>query len=587
MNQASQCFADATIHQQAGRFYEAAQCYRQAIQLDPSFAEAYSNLGLILAERGRLEGAALCFLAAIQHKPESADVYFNLGNLRLMQGRFDEAADLLQRALEIQPNDSGVKLNLANVFHRQGKFDEAIAICDALIEANPTLADAYATRGDCLKGMARVSEAIGAFRRVLELRPDAIERHSALLFALHFCPGVDAAGIYAEHCRANEQHTAALSRFVEPHENEPDPNRRLRLGYVSPNFHYHCQAYFTTPLLLHHDHQQFEIFCYSKTARIDDATQFVHSRADHWRDIYGLPDGPAADLVRQDGIDILVDLTMHMDLSSLPLFARKPAPVQVCWLAYPGTTGVTAIDYRLTDPYLDPPGLFDRYYSEESIRLPHCFWCYDPLTSEPGVSRLPALANGHVTFGCLSSFFKLNADVLRLWSAVMNAVDGSRLVLLASEGSARRWVLDFLAARGISSERITFVPFQKRGEYLATYHWIDIVLETIPYNGHTTSLDAFWMGVPVPTLVGQTVVGRAGVCLLENLGLPGLIAKTDDEYVAVVSGLAGDLQRLGELRAGLRNRMERSPLMNAPQFARDIEVAYRQVWWRWCEGKRR
>jgi predicted O-linked N-acetylglucosamine transferase (SPINDLY family) len=275
-----------------------------------------------------------------------------------------------------------------------------------------------------------------------------------------------------------------------------------------------------------------------------------------------------------------------MDLGSPLLFARKPAPVQVCWLAYPGTTGVTAIDYRLTDPYLDPPGMFDRYYSEESIRLPHCFWCYDPLTTEPGVSRLPALETGYVTFGCLSSFFKLNSEVLRLWSAVMNVVDRSRLILMAPEGSARRWVLDFFAARGISAERITFVPFQKRIDYLVTYHQIDIILETLPANGHTTSLDAFWMGVPVPTLVGQTAVGRAGVSLLENLGLPELIARTADEYVTVVSRLASDLPRLRKVREVLRERLQRSPLMNGPQFARDIEAAYRQIWQRWCEGKR-
>jgi predicted O-linked N-acetylglucosamine transferase (SPINDLY family) len=296
-----------------------------------------------------------------------------------------------------------------------------------------------------------------------------------------------------------------------------------------------------------------------------------------------LPD-QAAQLVRDDQIDVLVDLTMHMNRHHLTLFARKPAPVQVCWLAYPGTTGLSAIDYRLTDPHLDPPGLFERFYAEESIRLPDTFWCYDPLTSEPAVNGLPALDNGYVTFGSLNNFCKVNDTTLKLWASVMKAVDRSRLVMLADEGSHRQRALDVFEQQGIAPERVTFFARHPRHQYLALYHGIDLGLDTLPYNGHTTSLDAYWMGVPVVTLVGSTVVGRAGLSQLTNLGLRDLVAETPDQYVAIASKLARDLDRLGPLRQTLRATMQSSPLMDAQRFTRGIEQAYRTMWQRWCTG---
>jgi predicted O-linked N-acetylglucosamine transferase (SPINDLY family) len=259
--------------------------------------------------------------------------------------------------------------------------------------------------------------------------------------------------------------------------------------------------------------------------------------------------------------------------------------VQVSWLAYPGTTGLKAIDYRLTDPNLDPPGLNEECYAEQSIRLRDCFWCYDPLTDGPAVSSLPATTKGHVTFGCLNNFCKVNDAVLDLWARVLSAVDRSRLVLLAPEGSARENVVQLLAKSGISADRITLVARQPRASYLELYHQIDIGLDTFPYNGHTTSLDSFWMGVPVITLVGRTVVGRAGLCQLQNLGLSELIAQTPEQFIEIAAGLAGDLPRLSQLRAALRKKIEQSPLMDAPRFAHNVEAAYRSMWEAWCGGR--
>ena len=281
-----------------------------------------------------------------------------------------------------------------------------------------------------------------------------------------------------------------------------------------------------------------------------------------------------------DRIDVLVDLTMHMSRTRLLAFARKPAPVQVTWLAYPGTTGVTAIDYRLTDINLDPPGMHEGCYTEESFRLPDTFWCYNPLADGPPVNALPVLEKKFVTFGNLNNFCKINVEVLKLWAHVLRAVAGSQLLLVTGEGSHRQHTLEILQREGIAPERVRLEDRRVRSKYLELHHQIDLGLDTFPYNGHTTSLDSFWMGVPVVTLVGQTVVGRAGLCQLRNLGLPELIAETPEQFVKIAIDLVNDVPRLSELRATLRGRMTASPLMDAPRFARNVEGAYRTMWQR-------
>jgi len=286
-------------------------------------------------------------------------------------------------------------------------------------------------------------------------------------------------------------------------------------------------------------------------------------------------------MVRADRIDVLVDLSLHMAHHRLLVFARKPAPVQVSWLGYPSTTGLETIDYRLTDPFLDSVGAADSCYSEKSARLPETFWCYDPLNETLFPNDLPALRNGFIRFGCLNNFCKVNDGVLELWAKVLAAVAASRLLLLAPLGSARQKVLESFSRCGIESQRIEFVDFAARSKYLELYHRIDLGLETFPYNGHTTSLDSLWMGVPVVTLVGATAVGRAGWSQLSNLGLTELAAHAPQDFVRIASELANDLPRLSELRSTLRQRMATSPLMDAPRFARNIEAAYRRIWKDW------
>jgi len=565
-----------------GRLPEAVACFQRALQLQPNEDQLLNNLGLSLHEQGQLDAAIICFQSGLKLNPSGAELHYNLGNSFFKDGRHADAVACYQRALQINPNFIEAHNNLGNVLKEQRKPGKAIAYYRRAVELMPDLAELHSNLGAALVDDGQLPESLVRYRRALELKPDHVQAHSNLLFAMHFDPDCDPRTIYEEHCRFQQQHAAALEASIQPHPNDRSPHRRLRVGYVSPDFRNHSQAYFTVPLFAAHDHERFEIFCYADVPRPDSITARLRSHADIWRSITGFTDQQVAEQVRNDRIDILVDLTMHLANNRALAFARKPAPVQLCWLAYQGTTGLSAIDYRLTDPHVDPPGLDDRFYSEESIRLPDSFWCYDPLTSDLEVSALPALASGHVTFGSFNNFCKINPEVLKLWARVLKAVPGSQLVLQAlSEGACER-TLHSLSLEGIAAERIEFVPFLPRAKYLELYHRVDIGLDTFPYTGQTTSLDAYWLGVPVVTITGQTAASRAGASLLLNLGLPELIAQTPDQFVQITAELAGDLPRLAQLRTGLRERLENSPLMDAPRFARNVEAAYRSMWQRWC-----
>jgi protein O-GlcNAc transferase len=562
---------------------EAEACYREALRLKPGIAPAWNNLGLVLRDRNNREEAEADFRAAIRLKPDYVEAHSNLGNLLRDEGRLDEAEACLRQALRLKPDLAEAHNNLGIVLRDQGQLEEAKASYRQALRLKQDYVEAHNNLGNAFRDQGQIREAEDCYRQALRLKPDFASAHSNLLYALIFSPDHDAQAIFAEHQRWNRQHAEPLARHIEPHDNDRSPERRLRIGYMSPDFCSHAESFFTVPLLSAHDRQAFEIFCYADVVRPDEVTTRLRSHANAWRNICGLSDEQVARLVRQDRIDILVDLTMHMARNHLLVFARKPAPIQVCWLAYQGTTGLGTMDYRLTDPIIDPPGLYDLLYSEESVRLPDAFWCYDPLESDSQVRALPALAKGHITFGCLNNFCKVNDPVLRLWAKVLTTVRKSRLILLAAEGSHRQHTLDLLEQEGVRPERVIFVSRMPRPRYLELYNEIDVGLDTFPYTGQTTSLDAFWLGVPVITLVGNTAVARAGRSLLENLGLPELVAATPEQFVSIASQLAGDLPRLEALRAGLRDRLRQSPLMDAPRFARSMEAAFRTMWQRWCE----
>jgi predicted O-linked N-acetylglucosamine transferase (SPINDLY family) len=568
-----------------GRFAEAAESYHRAATLNPRFADAHTNLGNVLRQLGRLQEAVAAHRRALECRPDFALAHCNLAVALQDLGLLDQAIPEYRRALELMPDLVEAHSNLAVAYQQLGKLDEAAAAHRRAIELRPDFAMGYMNLAGVLKDQGRLDESLACDRRALELRPDYAECHSNLLYTLHYCPDWTPQAICAEHRRWNERHAAPLARFIAPHTNDRSPERRLRVGYVSPDFRSHPQCFFTYPLFSAHDHQQYEIYLYADVARPDEITARLRSCCDVWRDVTGRSDAEIAQLVRRDQIDILVDLSMHMAHHHLLAFARKPAPVQVTWLAYQGTTGLSAIDYRLTDPYIDPLGTRDDDYVEQSVRLADSFWCYDPLSEEPAVGALPAAANGYVTFGCLNNFCKINPPMLRRWAEILRTLDDSRLVLLAKEGSHRQRTLDLLAKEGVAPDRVSFVGLRPRAQYLELYQGLDVALDTLPYNGQTTTLDALWMGVPVVTLVGTTACGRATLSLLANLGLPELAAHTPQEFVRTVVELARDLPRLTQLRDGLREQLRHSVLMDAPHFARSVEAAYRQMWRRWCAGE--
>jgi predicted O-linked N-acetylglucosamine transferase (SPINDLY family) len=559
----------------------AADAYAQAVRANPRHAEAHSNLGVIHQMRGDMTAAAEAYHRAIELQPSYAPAHNNLGLLRKTEGKLDEAIAAYRQSLALQPEYPAALKNLALVLQMKGDPDQSMECYRKAIAMAPNDPTGYDGMGNVLRTCGRLDEALACFDRAISLQPSNAIWHSQRLFTLLFHPRVDDAELLRESRHWNDLHAQPLRHLIYPHTNDKVPDRRLRVGYISPNFNDHVLAFFHSTLFRNHDRRTVELVCYN-VGRTVPFTLTMRGYADLWRDCQLMDDDRLAGQIRADRIDILVDLTMHMGGNRLLLFAQKPAPVQVTWSAYPGTTGLEAIDYRLTDPYLDPPGQHDQNYSEKSIRLPDTFWCYDPLQVDLPFTELPALRQGHVTFGSMNNICKVNPEVLRMWSAVLEKVETSRMVILADPGEYLQGMLAVLVKEGVDPRRVEFVPRRERREYLQLYNRLDIILDTFPYNGHTTTLDALWMGVPVVTRVGQRVVSRAGLCLLSNLGLGEMAAHGSEEFVTIAAALAADLPRLASLRATLRDRIAGSPLMDGARFARNVETAYRQMWRTWC-----
>jgi protein O-GlcNAc transferase len=547
---------DADAHYNMGKVFfkleqyaEAADCFRHVVHTNPNHEVAHNNLGIALLEQGQIEEAANCFRDALRVDAHYAEAYYNLGNvLRLHLGQPTQAEECYRRALRINPNFAGAWNNLGNILKDQGLLAEANA----------------------------------CYARALDLKPEDAQVHSNIVHTLHYLPDQDADSLLAESRRWNERHALPLKKFVLPHVNDPSPERRLRIGYLSPDLGRHPVGYFMLPLLEAHDHTNFEIFCYYSRNVVDSISERCQASADVWRPIYSSTDEQAAQLIRQDRIDILVDLTMHLANNRLLVFARKPAPVQVTYLAYASGTGLDTMDYRLTDPYLDPPTLGEHCYTEKSIHLPRTYWCYKPMLEAGDVTPLPCRDSNVVTFGCLNNFCKATAATFETWKCLLQSLPDSRLLLHATVGNHRDRVRGFFAGGNVAPEQLVFVDRLPIAEYFRVYDQIDIALDPFPFGGGTTTCDALWMGVPVVSLSGQTAVGRGGLSILSNVGLAELVAQNAEQYVRIAVELARDRPRLSNLRATLRERMRNSPLMDAPRFARDIEAAYRRMWHDWC-----
>jgi protein O-GlcNAc transferase len=579
---ADRAFALALECHRSGRLAEAERGYRAILQHEPQHADSLHMLGVIALQTRNLSSALELVQRAAALRPDAAACRNTLGQILERHGREDEAAACYEAAIELDPGYAEVYNNLGYLRARQDRLTEAEALYRKTIALDAEYAEPHTNRGNLLKDLGELDAAIASYRRAVELRPDLSALHSNLLLTLHYHPDCSPADLLREHRAWAARHVAPLAALRHPHENAPEPDRRLRVGYVSPDFREHPVARFVLPLFREHDRGQVEVFTYSDVARPDPVTRLVRDHVDQWRDVSTLRDEQLTDLVRADEIDILVDLAAHSGRNRLLTFARKPAPVQLTYLAYCSTTGVDAIDYRVTDRFLDPPGEPGQY-TETSITLPRCYWCYSgpPLAGDPTTERRA----GPPTFGCLNNFAKVSDLTLALWMRLLLRVPEAQLLLYARTEGHRDRVRRALRGAGVEESRAVFVGRQSLADYLLTYREIDVALDPHPYGGGTTSCDALWMGVPVVTLAGRTAVSRAGSTILSNIGLERLVARSEAQYIELAAELIHDRNGLAELRRGLRQRLESSPLMDAPQFARDFEAALRKAWRAWCDSR--
>ena len=604
-----------------GRFSEAATRYQHALAINPDFILARYNLGNALRKKGDPDAAIACYHRILESDPNHTMALYNLGLTLDGMNELDRAADCYRRALSLMPNLSEAQIDLGNVLRKQGDSDAAIACLQQVSESDSCYVvalyniglvyfglDQFSQAADyfqralvikpnhravhnhlglALKDMCRMEESLAHFKKALEIDPTYTIAHSNFLLYLNYAPGYDRSEIFLEHQRFNARCVAPESGS-SAFRNSRQPKRRLKIGYVSPDFRNHANARFFEPVLAHHKHKQFEIFCYYTDNRIDDDTRRLRQYADHWADCMGLTDDDFYDQIKQDQIDILVDLAGHTANHRLPVFARKPAPVQVAYLGYPNTRGLPAIDYRITDRHIEPEGNADRFSSESLIRMPETWYCFQPSDRSPPVNDLPAIQNGYITFGSLNQYCKTNSDVLDLWAQVLQAVPESRLLVNThtqslSDPSIREPFEAHFERFGITPERLILDDERPSDTHLRTYHRIDIGLDTFPHTGGSTTCEALWMGVPVITLVGEPLVARMSLSILSTLGLNELIAQTQEEYVDICVKVATDVAYLQKLRTSMREKMQSSTLMDPGTFTRQLEEIYRKMWEDWCK----
>jgi protein O-GlcNAc transferase len=567
---------------------DAIAAYEGALALDPQSAEASNNCGAVLKQQGRTTEAVELFKRALTVKPEYAEAYYNLGGALDDQGHRTDAIAAYRKAIAIKPNFVEAHYNLALALQMEGKLGEAVATYKQARKLKTNDHEIENNLGHALLAQGRLEQAMAAFRRALALKPDFADAHSNLLVCLNYCSDAAPTDVFAEHLAWGKRHAAALGTARLAYANPRVTARRLRIGYVSPDLRTHSVAFFIEPLLAAHDHEDYEIFCYANVTHSDTVTKRLQVLADQWRDIVQLSDEEVARIIRRDGIDILVDLAGHTAGNRLLVFARKPAPIQAGYLGYPNTRGLATIDYWLSDAYADPVGKTEDYYVEKVVRLSRGFNCYRPLPESPEVGPLPALRAGYITFGSFNNASKISGPVIACWAKILMGVPTARLLLKAralADEQTRDRLQQIFAAHGVMPERIDMIGrAASSAEHLALYNRVDIGLDTFPYNGHTTTCEALWMGVPVVTLAGQTHAGRVGVSLLTQAGLPKLLAESPEHYVARAIALATGLDQLQALRQGLRIQLQRSPLTDAAGFTRSLEAAYREMWIKYCEA---
>ncbi len=559
-----------------GDFVQAERFYREVIQADPNHSRAWRLLADLCASQQRFAESIPLYQQAVRLEPQHGVAYFNLGNTFLALGRLAEAEASYRQAIERLPDIAEAHNNLGITLGRQGRHDEAAASYRRTLRLQPDCAAALVNLAEIDKSQGRLDEAIARYRHCLALQPTNNYWHSNYVYALQYHPAYSPQTVFEEHLKWARQHALPIAAAA-PIPADPHPERRLRIGYVSADFRLHVMGTYSEAVCRAHDRERFEIFCYSNTPTADGLTRQIQALV-HWKPVNGLSDAQAAALIRQDQIDILVDFSGHSGGNRLLIFAHKPAPIQITHFGYPATTGMSTVDYRFTDAYAEPPGMTERYCTEELLRLPDLLWCYPPPVS-PEVGPLPAGQAGHVTFGSFNSPTKINDRVIAAWGRILTRVPTARMAVLTGQGrETDERLLDAFALAGVAAGRVTFLAKTARAAYFDLYRGVDVCLDSFPYSGCNTTADTLWMGVPVVSLAGETCSARSSVGPLAVVGLGELAVSTPEAYVDTAVKLAGDVSRLSELRKSLRERMRQSPLTDVPRFTRQLEEAYRTVW---------
>jgi protein O-GlcNAc transferase len=565
------------------RTEEAEAALRKALSLNAELAPIHNNLGNILKQTGKPDEAIAAYRAALNLEPAYAEAENNLAIVLQTLGDIQGAIGHYRHAIELSPGFAAAYTHMGTALAADGRLQEAIMAHKTAIDLAPKLADAHNNLAIVLKDRGEFVESADAYRKAIELKPTDAGVYSNLLFCLCGDLNQDEESLYIAHRGWAEQFEDNNSHWETGiGDLDLDPERHLRIGYLSSDFNNHSVAYFLEGVLANHDHQHFHITCYADGSTDDDMTMRLRKAADDWRPISGITDAVLSRQIREDRIDVLIDLAGHTADNRLAFFSQRAAPVQVTWIGYPATTGLSEMDYRLTDQRADPVGESDRWHSERLLRLPDSFLCYTPPPDCPEVAvDSPA---GHVTFGSFNNLSKVTRPVIELWAQILRSLPTSQLLLKARQ-LADETVRDALVASfgklGIAPERLQFHSrIQSRREHLDLYSEIDIALDTFPYCGATTTCEALWMGVPVVTLAGTRHASRVGASLLTAANLSNWIATSEAEYVAIATALAESRPS----RKTIRQNMGQSALTDAPKFTKAYEQALRGIWQHRCES---
>jgi predicted O-linked N-acetylglucosamine transferase (SPINDLY family) len=572
-----------------GLFEPARTLAEQIVADEPLSAEALLNLGNVLVHTGKTKQGVKCYKKALDLQPHYAEAHFNLSCLLGSKEDMGKALGYLQRRLEERGDSMQNMSMLASAYQAAGQLEESEKMCRRVLERQSDNLTALITLGSCLSNGGDAGAAVSLYKKVMQLDPSQSGMGSNLLFEYNNLGTMGREQLFEQHRSWAQAFEAPLLGAADFPDMTKDPDRPLRIGYVSGDFVRHPVGFLLRDILQLHDKQLFSIHCFSMVIRPEEVLPELRQAADSWEDIFYLSDEEVADLIRAARIDILIDLSGHTAFHRLLAFARKPAPVQVEWIGYFHSTGMASMDYFITDPLTSPPDQ-EQLFTETPVYLPHTRFCYGPPAYAPDVEPAPMLRNGYVTFGSFNRLPKLTDQVLDAWSRILLAVPSSRLVIKSgalSEPMIKDRLLARFAQRGVAAQRLEIREGSSHALMLAEYGDIDLALDTFPFNGGMTTLEALWMGVPVLTIAGNSVVSRQSVSVLSNLGLAQDLACADvEQYIAVALSLACEPDRLVQWRSDLRPRMAASPLRDAKLFTADLQALFRRMWRAWCVGEK-